>query len=321
MNLQDIKRVGVVGVGTMGHGIALNFALHGYPTLICDLNDDILKKAVRNIESALALFVDEKLIKKRRANEALSLISTTTSLEELAAGSDFVTEAIVERSEDKKQLFNRLDKLCPPHTILASNTSWLVLSDFGSGVKRQDKIVITHYFAPPHLVPGVEVGGGPGTAAETFELTCRLMEAIGKIPIKVLKERTGHIINRLQDAMRHEANRLWAEGVATAEDIELGIITTCGFRMPFEGSFKHFDVAGMWKWPRDVLEAYAAREADESRGLAPELVDRIRQRYSEGKPWFIDPAKFDEEIEKRDRDFIRRLKALYIDKKGVKNCG
>jgi 3-hydroxybutyryl-CoA dehydrogenase len=318
MKLEDIKKIGVVGAGTMGHGIALNFALYGYPVIISDVNEAILAKALKNVEADLALFLDEKLVNKRQATKALKLIKTTPSLEELAAASDFITEAIVERSADKKVLFNKLDKICPPHTILASNTSWLVLSDFGSEVKRQNKIVITHYFAPPHIVPGVEVVGGPGTSKESFELTCGLMEAIGKVPVRILKERTGHVINRLQDAMRHEANILWAEGVASAEDIELGIITTCGFRMPFEGSFKHFDVAGMWKWPKDVLQGYADKEADESWGLSPEIVSKIRKKYAEGKPWFTDPKKIDEEIEKRDRDLIRRLKALYVDKKEQK---
>jgi len=315
MKFEDIKKVGVVGAGTMGHGIALNYALHGYPTIINDVSDEILEQSRKNVESALSLFIEEELITRQQADSAISLISATTDLEELAAGSDFITEAIVERSEDKKRLFNRLDELCPPHTIIASNTSWLVLSDFGSGVKRQDKIVITHYFAPPHIVPGVEVCGGPGTSPETFNITCKLMEAIGKVPVRILKERTGHIINRLQDAMRHEANILWAEGVASAEDIELGITTTCGFRMPFEGSMMHYDVAGIWKWPKDILDGIAAKEADESWGLAPELVRKVRQRYAEGRPWFINPEKFDEEIEKRDRDFIRRLKALYVKKK------
>lgn len=311
MKLEDIRSVGVVGAGTMGHGIALNFALHGYPVIINDVNESILDRSMDNIESDLEIFIEEALINRERADSALSLVNTTTSLEELTSASDFITEAIVERTHDKKTLFEKLDNLCQPNTILASNTSWLVLSDFGSTVKRQDKIVITHYFAPPHIVPGVEVCGGPGTSSETFGVTCELMKRIGKIPVKIRKERTGHVINRLQDAMRHEANILWAEGVASAEDIELGIITTCGFRMPYEGSFKHFDVAGMWRWPKDVLEGYAAREADESRGLSPELVKKIRDRYAEGKPWFIEPENMDEEVEKRDRDLIRRLKALY----------
>ena len=315
MKLEDIKNVGVVGTGTMGHGIALNFALAGYPVILCDIDANILSNALKDVQKALSLFIEEKLIYKEEAEKATGKISVTTDLVELSQNSQFITEAIVERSEDKRLLFNRMDSICPPETILASNTSWLILSDFASDVKRQDKVVITHYFAPPHIVPGVEVCGGPGTSPETYELTCQLMEKTGKIPIRLRKERTGHVINRLQDAMRHEANILWAEGVASAEDIELGIITTCGFRMPFEGSMKHFDIAGMWRWPKDVLENYAEKEADESWGLTPELVSKIQNRYAEGRPWFMNPDQYESEVEKRDIDLIRRLKALYRNKK------
>jgi 3-hydroxybutyryl-CoA dehydrogenase len=315
MEINDFKKVGVVGAGTMGHGIALNFALADYPVILCDVNDVILSNALKNIQKALELFIEGKLIQKEEAEIAIGNISMTTDLEELSRNSQFITEAIVERSEDKKLLFNRLDNICSPETILASNTSWLILSDFASDVKRQDKVVITHYFAPPHIVPGVEVCGGSGTSQETYDLTCCLMERIGKLPIRLRKERTGHVINRLQDAMRHEANILWAEGIASAEDIELGITTTCGFRMPFEGSMKHFDVAGMWRWPKDVLGNYAEKEADESWGLSAELVSKIRSRYAEGRPWFMDPDEYESEVEKRDRDLIRRLKAMYRSKK------
>ena len=170
MNLRDIQRIGVVGAGTMGHGIAINFALAGYRVLISDVSEAVLDEAQERIRAALDLFVGERLVSRQRADGAASLIAGT-GLEELARQCDFVTEAIVDRSSDKRALFNRLDALCPPQTIFASNTSSLVLSDFGSDVKRQDKIVLTHYFAPPHIVPGVEVAKGPGTSDETYELT------------------------------------------------------------------------------------------------------------------------------------------------------
>ena len=133
MNLANVKRIGIVGAGTMGHGIAINFALAGYPTLISDQNDGILAESKARIQAALDLFVEEGLISRRRADEAVSLISGT-SLEALAGQCDFITEAIVDRSSDKRALFNRLDELSPPQTIFASNTSSLVLSDFGSDV-------------------------------------------------------------------------------------------------------------------------------------------------------------------------------------------
>ena len=299
MELADIRRVGVVGSGTMGFGIAINFALWGYPTLMHDLNSDILAQSMRNVEHALQLFVEGELIPPPLADETLGRMTTTTDLAQVAEHSDFITEAIVERSRDKRELFNQLDALCLPHTILASNTSRLVLSDFGAQVDRQDKLVITHYFAPPHIVPGVEVAKGPGTSDETFELTYDLMKRVRKIPVRVLKEMPGHLLNRIQGAMRREASRLWAEGVASAEDIELGITATFGFRMPHEGPFKHYDLAGIWRWPEDVRNPGAIAN------------EKLRERMSQATPWFIDPDRFDETVEQRDREYIRRLKALY----------
>ena len=298
MELADINRVGIVGAGTMGHGIAINFALAGYPTMISDLSDEILRQSTGRIRAALDMFVEGQLVTRKRADEATALIQPT-SLEDLATNSDFVTEAIVDRSSDKREMFNRLDALCPAHTILASNTSSLVLSDFGSDAKRQDKLVLTHYFAPPHIVPGVEVAKGPGTTDETYNLTCDLMTATRKVPIRLQKERPGYLLNRIQRAMSQEAMSLWAEGMASAEDIELGVITTFGFRMPHEGPMKHYDLAGIWRWPEDV------------RNPAGNPNERLRQRLSEGTPWFVDPAHFDEAVEERDREYIGRLRALY----------
>ena len=302
MELSDVNQVGVVGGGTMGFGIAINFALGGYSTLISDLNDEILERSMANIKSALNLFVEEELITPGQADDAVNRITTTTDLAEVAKDSDFVTEAIVERSKDKRELFNRLDKLCPRHTILASNTSGLVLSDFGSDVARQDKLVITHYFTPPHIVPGVEVAKGPGTSDETYDITCDLMKRAKKIPIRLRKELPGYLLNRLQGAMRREALRLWAEGMATAEDIELGVVSTFGFRMPHEGPFRHYDLSGVWKWPEDIRIPRSIENKN------------IRGRLAEGTPWFVDPERFDEALEKRDREYIRRLKELYWQK-------
>jgi 3-hydroxybutyryl-CoA dehydrogenase len=309
--LSDIKTVGVVGAGTMGFGIALNFALAGYPVILNDVSDDVLARAMKNAEAALQLMREERLITAGRLRKAMGRITTTTDLTDVARDSDFITEAIVERSADKRIMFNKLDELCPPGTIVASNTSWLTLSDFGSDVRRQDKIVITHYFAPPHLVPGVEVVRSPKTSDETYQLAYDLMRAVGKVPIKVLQERPGSLINRIQDAMRHEANKLWAEGVASAEDIERGITSTFGFRSPHEGPMLHSDLAGMWRWPRDVREGIADAEVEGQAGLGDEIRRKIWEQYADGKTWFIEPAEHAAAIEKRDRDFARRLKALY----------
>ncbi len=299
MQLSDIKTVGVVGGGTMGFGIAINFALWGYPTIISDLSDDVLAGTESNIAHALKLFVEGGLITQDRAGETLARITTTTDLAQLAGQSDFITEAIVERLPDKQALFKRLDELCPPHTILASNTSRLVLSDIGAHAKRQEKLVLTHYFAPPHIVPGLEVAKGPGATDESLELTCELLRSARKIPIRVRGEKPGYLLNRIQHALAREASQLWAEGMASAEDIELGIVSTFGFRMPHEGPFLHYDLAGIWKWPEDVRNPRAIQN------------EKLREQMLKAQPWFLDPANFDEAVEKRDREYIRRLKELY----------
>ena len=250
MAIEGIRIVGVVGSGLMGSGIALNFALAGYETIMSDLDEGALAGAMKRIDTVLSMFNEEGLTDQAEAAAAVARIETTTDLDTLAKSSDFITEAIVERLEDKQELFRHLDQVCPPHTVIVSNTSSLKLSDIGEGVGRQENLGLTHYFVPPHIVPGVEIAKGPGTSDATFELLYDLMKAIRKVPIRVLKERSGYLINTINDALAWEAGRLWAEGVASAEDIELGIKSTMGFRMPYYGPFGHYDYSGTWRWPR-----------------------------------------------------------------------
>ena len=308
MKINDVGTVGVVGSGLMGSGIALNFALAGYQTIMSDLDDEALTVAKARIDAALAMFVDEGLTTTAEANKAVDCIEVTTELQDLARRSDFITEAIVERLEDKQKLFRYLDQTCPPHTVIVSNTSSLKISDIGKGVGRQKKLGLTHYFVPPHIVPGVEIARGPGTDDATFQLLYDLMKSIRKVPIRVLKERSGYLINTINDALAWEAGRLWAEGVASAEDIELGIKSTMGFRMPYYGPFGHYDYSGTWRWPPDVLEKKLV--PPDSIPSRQDAEQRYKERLIDG-PFFMDPEKMQEDEERRDRDFIRRLKSRY----------
>lgn len=308
MKINDVGTVGVVGSGLMGSGIALNFALAGYQTIMSDLDDEALTVAKARIDAALAMFVDEGLTTTAEANKAVDCIEVTTELQDLARRSDFITEAIVERLEDKQKLFRYLDQTCPSHTVIVSNTSSLKISDIGKGVGRQKKLGLTHYFVPPHIVPGVEIAKGPGTDDATFQLLYDLMKSIRKVPIRVLKERSGYLINTINDALAWEAGRLWAEGVASAEDIELGIKSTMGFRMPYYGPFGHYDYSGTWRWPPDVLEKKLV--PPDSIPSRQDAEQRYKERLIDG-PFFMDPEKMQEDEERRDRDFIRRLKSRY----------
>ncbi len=306
MQTEDIRRVGVAGGGTMGFGIAINFALAGYPTVVYDLTDELLERTLANVRAALDLFVEEGLVTGQQADGAITRVTTTTDLERLAVHSDFITEAIVERLADKQELFGALGRLCKPGCIVVSNTSGLVLSDIAVHFERKDRTGLTHYFVPPHIVPGVEVARGPATSDETYEIICELMRRTGRIPIPVRRELPGYLINRLTAALSREALRLWAEGVATAEDIELGVKSTIGFRMPFQGPFAHYDLSGAWRWPDDP----AARRNPLPEPSA-EVRAKIQARMAERRPWFHDPDRLAEAALVRDREFVRRRKALY----------
>ena len=309
MRLSDIKTIGIAGGGTMGFGIGLNFALWGYPTIMYDLNDQILEKTELRIRNALKIFVDEGLITQKRSDATLKRITVTSSLSKLAS-TDFITEAIVERLPDKQELFNKLDKTCQPQTIIASNTSSLLISDIGKGVKRSDKIVLTHYFDPPHIVPGVEVAKGNGTSDETFNITYDLLLKVKKVPIKVLKEIPGYLLNTIQREITAISLRLWAEGVASAEDIDLGIRASFGFRNPHEGPFMHADLCGAWKWPKDIRDKTIESMVQDPK-LNTEAKEFILKNYPNGKLFLIEPEHFEEAIEARDREYARRLKDLY----------
>jgi 3-hydroxybutyryl-CoA dehydrogenase len=308
MKLSDIEEIGIAGGGIMGFGLAINFALWGYPTAIYDLNDQILEKTVQRVKKALDMFVTEDLISRQR-------ITFTPDIDKLA-NADFITEAIVEKLSDKQELFNKLDKICKPQTIIASNTSSLQMGDIAKWVKRQDKVVLTHYFTPPHIVPGVEVAKGLGTTDETFNLTYDLLKKVKKTPVRVMKdfiipELPGYLLNTMQRALEAAAYRMWAEGVASAEDIDLGIRASFGFRNPHEGPFMHADFSAHFKWPADVQ----ARQVNKTLAipdLSEEAKERLRNRFAEGVgTWFIDPKKYEKAEEVRDRQYARRLKELY----------
>lgn len=311
MKLDDINSVGVVGAGLMGHGIAFSFALGGYPTVMSDLSDEILQGAMGKIRSTADVYVEEGLITRQTADEAVGRITPTTDLREVAAASDFVTETIDDNIPVKRRLFADLDGLCPPHTIIASNTGTLVMSDFIGDAKRQDKIVLTHYFSPPAYVPGVELCRGPGTSDETLEVTRGLMWRINHAPIMVLKEVQGYLLNRIHLAMIAEAMQTWAEGVATAEEIERGVRLAFGFRLPNEGPMLRTDYGGGWRRPKKDRMEYAERELVQKAGLEGEEAERVRSHFASGKPWFIDPDKFDEALAVLYRKYARRLRDMY----------
>jgi len=317
MKLSDIKNISVIGSGTMGHGIGLIFALFGYQVHLNDRSKTILNKAMRNINDDLKTFVESGLTNKDIIHKAASCIKTTTSLEEAVQDADFVVETTSEDLQVKTRIFTDMDIMCPQHTILASNTSSLSLSDFTGQCKRRDKILLTHWINPPHIMPAVEVMGSEETSETTIEIVSTLLKKINKIPIRILKEVQGLVINRVQAAMIREVLSLWEQGVATSVDIDRAIKGSFGLRLAISGPLETCDFGGLDIWYSLANNLFKViSDTHEPPESIRRMIEMGNLGFKSGKGFFnYDTTSQNKEpiklIKERDAKLIRCYKLLY----------
>lgn len=213
-----MKKVCVMGAGTMGLDIAQVFATKGYEVTVRDITDEILDGAKAKLTKGL----DKKVSRGKMTEEAkaaiLGNISFTTELSALA-DMDLIVEAIIEKMEVKKAVFGELDTICKPETIFASNTSSLSITEIASSTKRVDKFIGMHFFNPATAMKLIEVIRGAHTSDETFEIIKNLSVEIGKTPVEVA-EAPGFVVNKILVPLCNEGVALYAEGIATAEGID-----------------------------------------------------------------------------------------------------
>ena len=229
----------------MGHSLAQIFAQGGYGVFLHDLSQERLDRAKRLIAANLdTLFIAGLFDPKEKEPLIGRRIAYTTDLSEAVGGSDLVIEAVFERQDVKKTLFSELDRLAPAHTILASNTSYLNIFEFVE-TGRPDKVLITHWFTPAHIVPLVEIVQGPETSVETVAAVKEVLDGLGKETIVLKKFLPGFVANRLQSALSLEAYFLIDNDYATAEDIDKATKASFGLRMPIVGLMKRSDFTGL----------------------------------------------------------------------------
>lgn len=255
----DIKKIGCIGSGLIGQGWATLFAAAGYFVMMQDISDDRLKNALVQVQSNLRHLADNDRLQIQSAAAAFKLIRTTLSLAEAVKDADYILESVPDKYSAKKPVFKEMDALAPPDTILASSSSGLLMSEIQTAVTRPERCVLVHPFLPVHLLPLVEVVGGEQTVPETVEITCRLMEKIGKAPVRLKKEVSGYIVNRLQAAVLREAMDLVAGGVASAEEVDQAFCTGMGMRDPFIGPLLRAHLAG------NGIESFVAHYAESYR--------------------------------------------------------
>lgn len=213
-----IQTVGVIGAGTMGNGIAQVFAAHGFKVVLNDLNDSVISQGIKTIGSSLDRLIKKETISTEQKNSTLANISPSTDLKALA-NADIVVEAASERLEIKADLFRRLDAVCKPEAILASNTSSISLTRIARETKRPDKVIGMHFMNPVPVMKLVEIIRALQTSDSTYQAVEELSKQISKIPVTV-NDSPGFVSNRILMPMINEAIFTLYEGVATPEAID-----------------------------------------------------------------------------------------------------
>ncbi|KAJ7327061.1 hypothetical protein JRQ81_016820 [Phrynocephalus forsythii] len=257
-----VKHVTVIGGGLMGAGIAQVAAATGHTVILVDQSDEILKNSRKGIEDSLKKLVKKKFADKPEAGaefteKTLKNLTTSTDPVSVVHSTDLVVEAIVENLSVKSELFKTLDKFAPEHTIFASNTSSLPITDLANATTRQDRFGGLHFFNPVPLMKLVEVIKTPMTSQRTFESLIDFSKALGKNPISC-KDTPGFVVNRLLVPYLMEAIRLFERGDASKEDIDVAMKLGAGYPM---GPFELVDYVGL-DTTKYIIDGWHASQQD-----------------------------------------------------------
>lgn len=214
-----MKNFSVIGSGVMGRGIAYTAALSGFDVILHDINETALENAKQYIENEMNKSAERGYISAEKVEAALKSINYTADFEETAKNADVVIEAVLENMDLKIDIFKRLDEQCPPHTLLATNTSTMSPTEIGAQLSRPDKFLAMHFFNPVHKMKLIEIIRGLDTSDETVALAKEVGERLGKQTVEV-NEFPGFVTSRMNCLIGNEAMNMLMEGVASAEDID-----------------------------------------------------------------------------------------------------
>ncbi|MFD1167780.1 MULTISPECIES: 3-hydroxyacyl-CoA dehydrogenase family protein [Bacillaceae] len=285
MIVNQVQKVAVLGAGSMGHQISMLCALGGYETYLQDINEKALDKERLTLEKRMNDWVKKGKLTENEKNEAFSNLQLTTDLETAVAEADLVIEAVVEKLDVKREVFSKLDKLVPKHTVLATNSSTIVNSKIADVTSRPDKVINMHFFFPPLVMDCVEVVKSDQTSNETAQLAMDFCESIGKTGVLLEKEIYGFIANRLLFALSKEAMYLYENGYADFKDIDL--IAKKALSHPL-GPFELADLSGIDVGYYANLQLYEETR-DPRDKPAKSIEEKVKQGHlgrKTGKGWY-----------------------------------
>jgi len=273
-----IKKIGVVGAGTMGNGIAQVAAQIGCDVVMNDIEMRFVEGGMKKIEGFLNKSVEKGKIDAKEKDAVLARIKGTVDIKDLR-DSDFVIEAVIENLDLKKSVFKQLDELCRPGVILATNTSSMSITEIAASTQRPDKVCGMHFFNPVPLMRLVEIIRGYATSDETIKTTTELAEKMGKVTVEVKKDSPGFIVNRIMIPHLLEAIRIVEEGIASIEDVDKAVKNGLNYPM---GPFELMDLTGI-DIAYFVTEYFYKELNKESKWVAPNLMKTMIRAGNLGK--------------------------------------
>jgi len=263
----EIKKIGVIGAGAMGNGIAQMAAQIGCEVILRDIKEEYVERGMKNIDRFLSKSVEKGKLEAAQKDTILGRIKGTTEMSDLK-DVDFVIEAVIENLDLKKSVFKELDELCAPHVILASNTSSMSLTEIAAATNRPEKVCGMHFFNPVPIMKLVEIIRGYSTNDETINITTELAKKMGKITVEVKKDSPGFVVNRIMIPHMLEAIKIVEEGIASIEDVDIAVKGGLNYPM---GPFELMDLTGI-----DIcyfVSEYFYKELNkESKWVSPNLL-------------------------------------------------
>ncbi len=275
MKLEDVKKIAIIGGGNMGHGCAMVFAGAGYPVGLYSRRAETLEKAVVGMRSDLTFLAEQGLGKIEDVEATMARVTTTQIMEEAATDADFVLECVAEDMALKQDTFQKLDQVCKPDAILATNTSVMSPTEIASKSQKRDRIIGTHWWNPPFLIPLVEVVQTEETPAWVIDVTMDLHRAIGKHPVHCRKDVPGFVANRLQHALWREAISIVERGIADAATVDESLKYGPGLRLPILAPLENADMVGL-----DLtfsIHSYVLKYLEDSHEPSPLLKEKVEK--------------------------------------------
>ena len=301
MQLADIRKVAVFGAGTMGPGLAQVFATAGYEVALYSRSAKTLDEAMSVVAANLATFVDRGMVDKDDTARILARILPTRSVQEAGREADVVIETIVENRDAKQALYEELDAICREDTVFTSDTSYLNIFEI-MPARRLPRTVIAHWFAPPHIIPLVEVVKGPETSEETVGLIVALMEKVGHIPSVMEKFVSGFCVNRLLRGIGREVFFLLDNGYMTPEQLDVAVKASIIPRAMVLGFVQRYDFTGLDLAYNNLQnEAFVEAPVDNEPRSLVERVERGELGAKSGKGFFdYGGRSLEEVLQERD---------------------